>query len=318
MNRRNLLSFAFVLSFSPLAAQQAVNDLFNRANGTNLGVDWTEVNSDAVISGNRLQGNSPFDLGWCVHNTFNASYADTVVRSAWSMNGGGGDRISIIVGATTSTWSAIEVRIADNNGDGLADRIFWNASVNAGAWYSGPSFANLSAPMASGLATVWFTNGGNTVNLALTDTTTNVTQNYSASGILVSPPTGTKVGIGYFGNGYADDFRAWMGGPTGPSCTMTQTRVNGSPTLLVTEAASNSGVAIAYSVTGAGPIPSPFGNILLTDPISLLGIFTSDIAGRIELPMGVIPVGLQGLTFSVQSFDGTTNLLSNGFTMAVL
>ena len=138
-------------------------------------------------------------------------------------------------------------------GDGLADRIWFNAAVNAGAWYTSPSFVNLTTPIASGQATTWFSNGGNTVNIELKDPITLATQTYSASGILASPPTGTRVGIGYFGNGNVDDFRAWTGSPTTPTFTVNPLRVGASATMLMTDTFPAAFVAIGYSTTPRWP-----------------------------------------------------------------
>src|SRR5262245_59828539 len=195
-----------VLAAVPATAQVAVNDLFNRANSGSLGIDWTEQDGDSKITNNQLQANSPFGFGWCSHNSFAANYASVVIRASWAMNGLGGDSISMITGVDPMSWAGVEVRIADNNGDGLADRIFFNAAVNAGAWYNSSSFVNMTTPMASGEVTTWFSNNGDTVNVALRDPVTQAVQTYSASGILANPPTGTHVGIGYFGNGFVDDF----------------------------------------------------------------------------------------------------------------
>ena len=298
--------------------QVATNDLFNRANGTNLGADWIEVDGDATIASNKLQANSLFQFGWCAHTAFNAGYVGTVIRANWAMNGGGGDAISMIAGANLSSWSATEVRIADNNGDGLADRIFFNAAVNAGAWYSSPSFVNMTTPLASGQVTLWFSNGGNTVNVQIRDLATQALQTYSASGILASPPTGTKVGIGYFGNGTVDDFRAWVGSPTQPCMTLTTPRVNSSPVLLVTDVPANGSVVLAYSAVGAAPISTPLGIVALSAPIEVLATLNADAAGSLAVGFGPLPSSLLGLVLYVQALDATTPALTNHFTITVL
>jgi hypothetical protein len=306
-----------VLAGAPCLAQVATNDLFNRPNGTNLGPDWIEQDGDAQIVSNQLQANSNFTYGWCSHSVYAANYANTVVRANWAMNGGGGDRIALIAGCNTANWSGIEVRIADNDGDGFADRIFFNAAVNAGAWYTSPSFVNMTSIMASGEATMWFTNGGDTVNIRLRDLVTSAIQVYSASGILANPPTGTRVGIGYFGNGTADDFRAWTGSPDSPVYTLTSPRSNGATTLLVTDALPNAGILIAYSGAGAGPIPTPLGIVGLSDPIELFLQTNADSAGRLEIPFGPLTLS-PGLTVHTQAIDLSALLLTNYFTIVVL
>jgi hypothetical protein len=306
-----------VVAAAPCFAQVATSDLFDRANSNSLGADWTEQDGDAKIANNKLEANSPSTYGWCSHNVFNANYASTVIRANWSMNGLGGDRIALIAGVNPSNWSGIEVRIADNNGDGTADRIFFNAAVNAGAWYAGsPSFVNIATPMISGEATMWFSNNGDTVNIALRDLVTSAVQTYSSSGILANPPTGTKVGIGYFGNGNVDDFRAWVGSPTAPVFTMNPPRVGAPATLLITDMMQSAFYAIGYSTAGAGPIFTPYGVLGLSDPIEILFQGQVDPVGRVELPLGIVP-SVAGLTVHLQAFDGSALALTNYYTVTV-
>src|SRR5690349_10151245 len=106
-----------VAAAAPCFAQVAVCDLFDRPNSNLLGPDWIEQDSDAKIANNRLEANANFSFGWCSHTAYSAGYANTVVRAKWSTNGGGGDAISLIAGVDTVSWSGIEVRIADNDGD---------------------------------------------------------------------------------------------------------------------------------------------------------------------------------------------------------
>jgi hypothetical protein len=305
-----------VLAALPVSAQVATNDLFNRPNSNSLGADWVEQDGDAKIVNNKLEANSPFTLGWCSHTAFSASYAGVVVRAAWEMNGPGGDAISVISGVDPSSWNGIEVRIADNDGDGAADRIFFNAAVNAGAWYTAGSFVNMTTPMVSGEVTTWFSNGGDTVNVALRDPVSQAIQSYSASGILAGPPTGTGVGIAYRGNARIDDFRAWVGSPAGPSFTLTTIRPTNTFTFLVTEALPFAPIAVGYSTAGAGPIYTPIGVVGLTEPIGIAFEIPSDASGRLEIvfpPLGVlagVPIHLQGLDISAIA-------LTNYFTVTI-
>src|SRR5262245_38182920 len=267
-----------VLAAIPATAQVAVNDLFNRANSGSLGSDWTEQDGDATIVANQLQANSAFTFGWCSHKSFSASYSSVVLRASFTMSGSGG-AVSLITGVDPSTWNGVEVRISDNNGDGQADRIFFNAAVNAGAWYTSASWQDMSAPMASGEMTTWFTDGGNTVNVALRDPATGSVQAYSASGILANPPTGTQVGIGYRGTCFVDDFRAWVGTPTQPVYTLTAIHAGAPTTLLVSDTIPYTTIAVAYSTESLGPIPTIFGVLGLAGQIEILFEAQTDAAG---------------------------------------
>jgi hypothetical protein len=314
----NVIKILFlVVAATPAMAQLAMNDVFDRPDSNSLGADWTQQDGNAKIANNMLLANSPFTFGWCSHNFYSGNYANTVVRARWAMSSAGGDRISLIAGVNPMDWSGIEVRIADNDGDGLADRIFFNAAVNAGAWYTPTSFANMTAPLASGEATLWFSNAGDTVNVALRDLATNAVQSYSASGILAGPPLGGNVGIGYFGHGTVDDFRVWAGSPVGPVYTITATRVGSSPTMLVTDALPFGHVLLGYSLVGAGPIYTPLGVVGLSEPISIFWDASADANGRLELPLG--PLGGQvGAMVYTQAVDLSQPALSNAHTVTLL
>jgi hypothetical protein len=305
-----------VLAGVPAAAQVAVNDVYDRPNSNSLGIDWIEQDGDAKIANNKLEANSPFSFGWCSHSAFQAAYSECVIRARWSMNGLGGDAISLIAGVNTSTWGGIEARIQDNNGDGAADRILFNAAVNAGTWYGGPTFVNLTTPLVSGEATMWFSNAGDTVNVEVKDLATLATQVYSASGILAAPPTGMKVGIGYFGNGNVDDYRAWVGVPAGPVFTLTTPRSLAPTTLLVTDASPLGWIAVAYSGTGAGPIPTQFGIVGLSAPIEVFLQSAADATGRLQVVFPPLP-SLSGVALHTQAMDVTTLSLTNYFSFVI-
>lgn len=313
---KSILILALPLVTSLLPAQRAVHDLFNRANNGSLGPDWTEQDGDSRIQGNQLQANSPFSFGWASHNVFSSSYANTVVRAAWAMNGGGGDSVSLIAGVDPSSWAGIEARISDNNGDGFADRVFFNAAVNAGNWYGGPIFFNIATPLAAGTATLWFTNGGGTANLEIRGPGS--VESFSAGGILAAPPTGTRAGAGYFGNGFIEDYRAWNGSPAGPVFTSSPLRANASAELLVTGALPFSTVFIGLSTAGAGPVPTPLGIVALSDPILVSPALAADAAGAVVLPLGTMPPAITGVVIHAQALDAGAPALTNYFTVTGL
>jgi hypothetical protein len=157
---------------------------------------------------NQLQANAGFSFGWSAHTVFSAPIQNTVARTNFQINGGGGDGLSLIAGANTSSWAAIEARLADNNGDGLAGRLFFNASVNAGTWFGGSLFYDLVVPRVSGVMTLSFSGSGSTANVQIADAGSGNVENFSPSGIPAGFAFGTKAGVGYFGNGRIDDFQA--------------------------------------------------------------------------------------------------------------
>jgi len=319
------LSLASVLLLASVtSAQVAINDVFDRPNGTNLGPDWIEVQSsaNAVIDNNQFRAANGL-FGWALHTTYDAPYASTVARFHWAMEGViAGDSLSLIVGAkaTPTSWEGIQVKICDHQGfDDKADRVLFYAAPNAGNWPGGGNVYNLATPMKSGIMTVWFTNSGDTVHVELIDDATGNIETASATGILSFsfPITGRSVGIGYFGNGYVDDFQAWTGLPTDAPFTFTPPRVGLPASYLVTGATPNSVVGMFISLTGAGPLPTPVGLLKLSLPVYALAAVPTDANGRAELPVGAIPP-FSGLPLYLQAIDGTTFTLTNGFVATIL
>jgi hypothetical protein len=301
------------------AAQSAVNDLFDRPNSSSLGLDWAVQNGSATITNNQLQGNTPWSTGWAMHTTFAATYDQQVIRARWSQNAIG-SRMLLIAGCDAS-WSGVSVKIGDNiPSDMFADRVWFEAAVNAGSWFNQPTpvFFDLVPPLSSGTATVWFTNGGDTANVEIVGGGT--VQTFSASGILGSPfaPTGTNVGVGFFNQVRIDDFQVWMGSPSTPAYTFTAARSNHPAAFLVTGATPLNNVALGFSVTGAGPYSTPLGTLGLDAPIEVPFFLGADTEGRAELPTGVLPASLAGFVIHTQAVDLFTPVLTNYFTISIL
>jgi hypothetical protein len=89
--------------------------------------------------------------------------------------------------------------------------------------------------------------------------------------------------------------------------------------LSVTQATPGSTIMMAYSLTGAGPTPSTYGDILLSAPFSQLPSGTADFFGNYSI-VQVVPTQLSGHTLWLQALEITgpgTGLLSNGLAEAV-
>ena len=313
------LIYAFLAAavlIGALDAQTAFNDRFNRANSGSLGPNWAEQDGNADIVGNKLQANSPFFFGWSMHTAYDEPYDQTVVRVDWSMNGGGGDRISIMAGVNAA-WHGVEIRIADNNGDGLADRLFFNAMINAGTWHGGSLFHDLATPIASGRATMWFSNAGDTVNIEILDPTTGIAETFSGSGILALPPQGSSVAVGYFGNGTIDDFRAWTGSPTGTNMTLTPARVGQPLDFMITDSLPFGLVVLLSSVVGNNPQPTTIGPLFLSDPIQVATVVVPDANGEVHIPVPAPVAGAVGATVHLQGVDVGTQSLTNHFSVTI-
>ena len=105
-----------------------------------------------------------------------------------------------------------------------------------------------------------------------------------------------------------------------PPILSTSGMIAGQPvTVTVRQATPGSLIVLAYSLTGAGPTPSLYGDILLDTPIFQLPIFTADPFGRVQAQK-VVPPALRGQTIWMQALEVTgtlTGLLSNGLAEVV-
>lgn len=315
-SRRIALSLILV---SSLVAQEAKNDLFDRS-GAGLGQDWAVQTGNFSLNAGTAEGGVPFGLSWAMHTTFDAPYDQQVLRASWDQNGAILGRMLLVAGADTS-WGGVSVRIGDNTGNGMADRVWFEAAVNAGAWFnsSTPATFNLNPPISGGTATVWFTNGGDTANVLIEGGGT--TQTFSASGIASSPfvPTSRSAGMGAVHRVRVDDFQAWVGSPTDPAWTATQARVGSSSALLITGAQPGGAtLGVGISLAPPSPVLTPFGVLGLAAPIDVPIYLSPDLSGRAELVLPPWDVSLRGLTIQTQCVDLLAGRLSNWFTIDVL
>ena len=215
MNRTQLFTVLFCAVSTPAASsQQLVQDDFNRPNSTNLGPDWVEANNDIEIFNQKARGKNSFQNDtWMYHATFAELHATSKARVKFgSTPGDTFFGVSVVIGLEHTTWSGTAVRVTDNDLDGKFDRIFFNAAVNAGAWYSQPTpvLYDFPAPLEGGQLTVWAEPADDMVVARVEDLSGNLVGIYTASGIAGTPfpPTGTDVGIWISSKGTADNFFA--------------------------------------------------------------------------------------------------------------
>ena len=208
---RCLLAFALA---TPAFAQQAVFDDFARPDSTNLGPNWFEGNGDFVIQSQAARGNIPFaNDTWMSHTGFSRPY--TQAKADMRFARFPGDPLfaaGLVIGLDPNTWGGVAVLVQDNNLDGLFDRIFFNAAINAGAWFSQgtPIFYDLPSPISAGRLTVWAEDGGDLAVARVEDDAGNLQGVFTAAGIVGTPfaPTGTRAGIWVRGRSICDDFHA--------------------------------------------------------------------------------------------------------------
>ncbi len=302
---------------APLAAQTASDD-FNRANGTNMGPDWLEMDGDTQIDNNRGVGNSPWWTGWMHHASLTGSYEDAVQTLEIYSNGFGGDQIALMAGLDPATWDCVYAMIADNDGDGMFDRVIFYRGINGGAWGGSSVFYDLVAPMSAGLVTLSFDNAGDDAVLEVENFATGVTEQFVATGILshtYGPPTGVNVGIAHFGDPYFDN---WTGSfaPTGPILSVTNLVAGQVAAVSVAQATSGGTVLVGYSVRGGGPVSTVYGDMMLTPPYTQLPTMIADPAGVASLSAPV-PPGTTGVQVWLHALDLGSATLSNALSMAI-
>ena len=123
-----------------------------------------------------------------------------------------------------------------------------------------------------------------------------------------------NAGFGGFAN-YDYTFRTWS--DSGPSYSIAGLAGGGSATLTVSSATPGGGVLIGYSLTGAGPTPTPFGMVDMSAPISTLPTLIADAAGVASLTTGV-PGRASGFTLYTQGADLTSGTLTNSLAELIL
>ncbi len=297
---------AFLLAAAiatPLTAQSASDD-FNRANSTNMGPDWVEVDGDTEIDGNRGKANSPWWTGWMHHASLTGPYQDAVQTLEVFTNGGGGDSVALMAGLDPASWDCVYVKLQDNDGNGLFDRVFFYRGVNGGSWGGTSAFFDLATQTADAGLTLSFANNGDEAVLDLVNHATGATEQFRAGGILghtYGPPTGVNVGIAYFGDGYYDD---WTGSfaPVGPQLAVSNLIAGQNATLSVTQATPAGTILAGYSVVGGGPTSTVYGDLMLTPPYTQLPSLTADANGDASLAAPV-PAGTSGVTVWIHALD---------------
>lgn len=260
-----------LVAIAPLAgspfAQQIVFDDFNRPSGTDMGPDWTEQNGDLVILANRGKGNLFLaNDTWMSHNSFSQTYTNAKGVIDFQIPGEGeiGGGVGLALGLNTSSWGSVAILLQDNDLDGLFDRLFFNAAINAGAWFVGgsPVLYDLPSPLAAGQLTAWVQDGGDRAAVRVEDAAGNLVGVYTADDILASAfiPNGSSLGVWirsrpFFDNVYGIEHRMLDAFPASVSVS-----AGGSQTLDLTFGSTHAGevYAVAGSFSGTAP-GTPFG-----------------------------------------------------------
>lgn len=320
-----LLPLLAALATGPTAlAQATASDDFNRPDSTNMGPDWVEVYGNTAISGNAGVGASgPFSKGWMHHSSFQGNYVDSVQSMDFQASGVLSN-VVLLAGLDPNTWGCVSLKLQDNDGDGLMDRVFFESAFNAGNWgtVGSPVKYDLMTPTASGRLTLKFTDNGDTAVCEIENAASGQTETTSASGILTFPfpLTGDDFGIGHSGSPSFDNWSvsidttqygqgcAGSGGIV-PTFTALNPAIAGQALNLSIADAVGGGSAIVFLGLGQASLPvGPIACNLLVSPAPLL-VQTPAIpmggvgpgAGAVQFG-GALPGTTSGLIFNMQAF----------------
>ncbi len=186
------------------ATRGSWSDDFNRADGTNMGADWTETEGDLGIQSNQGVGLSS-DHSKMQHTSASMAYADSLSSVEFYNTTG-----TIVYTALIAGWGTdgVFVKVQDNTSDGYYDRVFFY-NVATGSYWTGSTYFDLAVPTLSGVATLYFTNGGDTANFDIDrDFDDVVDEHFECSGVTTMGGLGTGFGIGTYKQPAFDNWEA--------------------------------------------------------------------------------------------------------------
>lgn len=288
----------------------SASDDFNRADGTNMGPDWTEISGDNIITGNMGAGNQSFGVNDMTHNSASCPY-DQVEASVDFLPATAGPSVAYVVLIAGVGVNNIYVKIQDNDADGLYDRCFFYHSGNGGGTWNATWFFDLATPVTSGRITLSFPDT-DTAQLDV-DGGAGV-ETFTVPGILSAGLSlGTSVGLGSFATAAFDNWDLNGGGCSSVNLVGPTPGVAGTTNSVAFSCATaNGNVAVVFSFTaGSTPVGGtcPGLNVDMNNP-NLAGIFAADASGN-GTASGFVPPGLSGSTILIQAVDITGCLKSN-------
>ncbi len=202
------LFLAVFFGSSAVRAQSdcVVRDDFNRADGTDMGANWTETNGNLSILNNRAVGTNNSAMSFT-----GATAGDKACVEVYAAASG------VQFGAVYLKWTSINdnlsVKVQDTDSNGNFDRIFFTQS---GLIYNQACQGGLpiSTPFTSARLSVYL--DGTTLKADLDTNFDNMTdQSYSCAN--APAKSGTSVALGFFGGTALGNFRT-------PPSTLTVTK----------------------------------------------------------------------------------------------
>ncbi|MEQ8211270.1 MAG: hypothetical protein RH917_15695 [Lacipirellulaceae bacterium] len=191
------LTYALVLASSSAQGQLLVDD-FN--DGSTSG--WTIQNGTITESGGVFYGTDE-SLATLDGVSSSSLGVDAIANP-------GTDYVALVLNYN-SLSDNLFIKIQDNDANGLFDRVFFYTGNNGVAAFIGSSFFDLSSQV--GATYFQATDNGDGTATAYVEATGEF-----FSGTLNSTYTGTGAGIGFYGNGEADNY--YLGIPEPTTCTL--------------------------------------------------------------------------------------------------
>lgn len=197
-----LLAAAAALFVSNAALAAPIFDSFDRRDSATLGADWTQQAGTAGISGNQAVAGS--GLGNFAIATYNGAGGNSISFDVFN-NGSGVQYVAGVLGYGNNDNFFIKVQ---NNGAGTAFDKYAFYDGNNGLGF----FGNLTRSFTEGRVTISFIGTVATLDITPLDSGRQVyTNDYFFT------PTGSQVGLGFFGAAAADNFAATSAPPPPPS-----------------------------------------------------------------------------------------------------
>ncbi len=282
-------------------------DDFDRANGL-MGGDWTQISGQQMIVNNMGQSSGGGNA-WMSHNNGNDDYKTAVVEFDL-YSAGGLNYVAMVTGGNDGV-NQLYTKLQSNAG-GNFDYIGFYTGFNGPSY--GTGFTAIT-PVSGGHITMYCSNNGDTMNVDIDEDFDGVVDyTYASSGILGMGLNLTQggVGIGTYGYGTYDNWSLNGGcGGGGPALSVANLVAGGVATISVTGATPGGLIRHGYSLFGAGPTTTPYGDLLLTPPYTELPSMIADGVGDASMASPV-PPGTTGIQVWLHAMDMGSLTFTNG------
>jgi hypothetical protein len=251
------------------------SDDFNRPDAATLGADWLVQSGSFGIQTNRgaaLAASSQ----WVQHASASAAYDSGPQQIDFHAAPFAQVMYVALVAGLGAGSDNVFVKVQDNTSDGTYDRLFVYRGIN-GSPLSTPYFFDLATPIVEGRMTVSFSNGGDTVDIAIDSNFDGTPEEvFAGSGLLSAGMTlGTSFGIGCYNQPRFDNWEVGQPPPVIANFCTAGTTTNG--------------CAATISWTGTPSVTQSSGFDLLTSSVEgqKQGLYFYGINGDVAFPWGL-------------------------------